>query len=81
MSHSDEKKSGTPAQVYDATSDIHFEEAPGLDLAYHAKAGLLNNAIQEIGMCRYQVRPQPYSSTTSTNLWPVSTRYPSPERG
>ena len=56
MSHSDEKKSETSIQVYE-TSDIYsLDEAPGVDRVYHAKARLLNNALQEVGMGRYQVR-------------------------
>ena len=62
MLHSDEKKSETSVQVHEATSDIYvFDDAPGLDRVYHAKARLLNNALQEIGMGKYQVRTQPYS--------------------
>jgi len=68
MLHSDEKKSETSVQVHEATNDLYsFDEAPGLDRVYHAKARLLNNALQEIGMGRYQVRPQPYSPQKVAN--------------
>jgi len=61
MLPSDEKKFETSVQVYEATSDIYsLDDAPGLDRVYHAKARLLNNALQEIGMGKYQVRPQLY---------------------
>ena len=59
MSHSDEKKSETSVQAHEATNDIYsIDDTPGLDRVYHAKARLLNSAIQEIGMGKYQVRPR-----------------------
>jgi hypothetical protein len=62
MSHSDEKKSETSIQVHEATTDIYsLDDAPGLDRVYYAKARLLNNAIQDIGMGKYQARPRLYS--------------------
>ena len=67
MSHFDEKKFETSVQIHDATSDIYSED-PGPDRVYHAKARLLNNAVQEIGMGKYQVRLQPRSPTNLTNL-------------
>jgi len=68
MSHSDEKKSETSVQVHEATEDIYSsDEIPGLDRVYHAKARLLNNAIQEIGMGKYQVRSQLYLPRIFTN--------------
>jgi len=71
MLHSDEKKSETSVQVREATNDLYsFDEAPGLDRVYHAKARLLNNALQEIGMGRYQVRPHPYSPQKLANRRP-----------
>ena len=57
MSRSDEKKAEASVQAYEATNDIYsLDDIPGLDRVYHAKARLLNNAIQEIGMGKYQVR-------------------------
>jgi len=57
MSHSDEKKSQTSVQVHEPVSDIYsdVDDAPGLDRVYNAKARLLNQAIQDIGMGKYQV--------------------------
>ena len=67
MSHSDEKKSETSVRIHEATNDIYsIDDTPGLDRVYHAKARLLNNAIQEIGMGKYQVRPRP-------NFWEIHT--------
>jgi len=64
MSHSNEKKSETSVQVHEATNDIYsIDEAPGLDRVYHAKARLLNTAIQDVGMGKYQVRPELYALT------------------
>lgn len=37
------------------TIDVFDEEDSGVDPVYHAKASLLNDAFQEIGMGRYQV--------------------------
>ena len=37
------------------TVDVFDEEDSGVDPVYHAKATLLNDAFQEIGMGRYQV--------------------------
>jgi hypothetical protein len=65
-SPSQESRSSSPAstrstEVHEATSDIYSsDEPPGLDRVYYAKARLLNNAVQEIGMGKYQVRPQLY---------------------
>lgn len=53
MAHSDE----TPAQVREVIHDIYsLDNASAIDRVYHVKARLLNNAIQEIGMGKYQVR-------------------------
>jgi hypothetical protein len=68
MSHSDEKKSEISVQVHEAADDIYSsDEVTGLDRVYHAKARLLNRAIQEIGMGKYQVRPQLRSPPNFTN--------------
>ena len=67
MSHSDEKKSETSVRVHETTNDIYStDDTPGLDRVYHAKARLLNNAIQDIGMGKYQVRLGPI-------LWEICT--------
>ena len=61
MSHLNEKKSQTSVQVHEALNDIYsIDDAPALDRVYHAKARLLNQAIQEIGMGKYQVCPEFY---------------------
>ncbi len=44
-----------PGVLQIRTTDIYDEDS-GLDPVYHAKATLLNEAFQEIGMGRYQVR-------------------------
>ncbi|KAF9648509.1 MFS general substrate transporter [Thelephora ganbajun] len=74
--HSDEKKSETSVQVHEAANDIFaLEDAPGLDRVYHAKARLLNNAIQEIGMGKYQwwLFFVAGFGWFADNLWPVVT--------
>lgn len=38
------------------TRDVYDEEDSGVDPVYHAKARVLNDALQEIGMGKYQVR-------------------------
>ncbi len=38
------------------THDVFNEEESGVDPVYQAKARLLNDAFQEIGMGKYQVR-------------------------
>ena len=68
MSHSDEKKSETSVRVHETTNDIYsIDDTPGLDRVYHAKARLLNDAIQDIGMGKYQVRPDFIHREISTN--------------
>lgn len=58
MSQPDDKASEASVQVHDAPNDIYssLDDAPGIDRVYHVKARLLNNAIQKIGMGKYQVR-------------------------
>ena len=64
MSHPDENRSEAFAQVHEVTSDIYSSgEAPALGRVYHEKATLLNNAVQEIGVGKYQVRLQLHSPT------------------
>lgn len=48
-----EKNGGAEEHVFQAkTQDVYDE--PGLDPIYHAKAQILNDALQEIGMGKYQ---------------------------
>ena len=56
MSHPGEKKSEALVYVDEAT-DIYYspEGDHGPDRIYHAKARLLNNAVHEIGVGKYQV--------------------------
>lgn len=59
MAHLDEK-------VQDPIHDIYsLDDVAGVDHVYHVKARLLNNAIQEIGMGKYQVRPPLYETHQS----------------
>lgn len=69
MSRSNEKKPETLVQVYEP-ADIYYspEGDTGPDRVYHAKARLLNTAVREIGVGKYQVRPQPYSPLNLANL-------------
>ena len=68
MPNTDENRSETINQVHEATSDIYSSEgAPVLDRVYHTKAMLLNTAVQEIGVGRYQVRFQLCLPT----IWPT----------
>jgi hypothetical protein len=62
MAYSDK----TSAQDHvDTIRDIYSldDDSDGIDRVYHVKARLLNNAIQEIGMGRYQVRSLALCST------------------
>ena len=72
MSRPDESGSEAVVRVREATDDIYSssEGAPALDRVYHAKATLLNTAVQEIGVGKYQVRLQLYSPilTNSSSL-------------
>ena len=45
------------AKVRVNAHDVFDEEEAGIDPVYQAKARLLNEALQDIGMGRYQVRP------------------------
>lgn len=48
--------------IHVETHDI-FEDDSGVDPVYQAKARILNDAIQEIGMGKYQVcKPYPFCS-------------------
>ena len=42
--------------------DIYGEDDSGVDPVYEAKAKLINDAFEEIGMGKYQVRLLPWSS-------------------
>ena len=58
----DEKAASTKDAVEEVTTfddtlkDVYFGEESGVDPVYYAKARILNGAIQEIGMGKYQVR-------------------------
>jgi hypothetical protein len=59
MVHSDKSS----IQIHEAIHDIYsLDDVPGIDRIYHVKARLLNDAIQDIGMGRYQVCPWPCST-------------------
>ena len=52
----DERKGGVGQHVFQAeTQDVYGE--PSLDPVYQAKARILNDALQDIGMGKYQVSP------------------------
>ena len=53
------KSSDVEDGVLVETNDVYTEEDSGVDPVYQAKARLLNDAIQEVGMGKYQVN---YSS-------------------
>lgn len=56
MVHSDKSS----VQNHEVIHDIYsLDDVPSIDRVYHAKARLLNNAVQDIGMGRYQVSPRP----------------------
>ena len=56
---SDSDKNSVRLEVQETTHDMYsLDEASGADRVYHIKARLLNNAIQQIGMGKYQVCPQ-----------------------
>lgn len=51
------KTEGAAVHVLDfETKDVYDEGESGVDPVYQAKARILNDALQEIGMGRYQVR-------------------------
>ena len=59
-SHSSSKKSPGDAEaqpVKGETHDVFDADEAGVDPVYQAKARILNDAFQEIGMGKYQVRP------------------------
>lgn len=43
------------AAAHGETQDVYDEEESGVDPVYQAKARILNDAFQEIGMGKYQV--------------------------
>lgn len=51
--------------VLPGTTDVYDGEESGVDPVYYAKARILNDAIQEIGMGKYQVR----SSYSDRRAW------------
>ncbi|KAI0786187.1 MFS general substrate transporter [Abortiporus biennis] len=76
----DEKSKENDVQVVEQskqekTQDIYNEEDAGMDPVYHAKATILNDALQEIGMGRYQwyLFIVTGFGWFSDNLWPIVT--------
>lgn len=66
---SSEKHKGdvvTSELVIQADTENVYDEHDSLDPVYAAKAKILNDSLQEIGMGKYQVRPSlnPMSSTS-----------------
>lgn len=56
----------TPSvHVFAETKDVYDEGESGVDPVYQAKARILNDAFQEIGMGRYQVRTESPSGLTT----------------
>lgn len=49
------------------TQDVYGEDDSGVDPVYQAKARILNDALQDIGMGRYQVRSELRSSESLRN--------------
>lgn len=54
--------------IAENTHDLYDEEESGIDPVYQAKAKLLNDALQEIGMGRYQVSVLSASRAVCTQL-------------
>ncbi|KAF9810501.1 hypothetical protein IEO21_06896 [Rhodonia placenta] len=77
--YEDEKQKGgdveTPAGPHAETKDVYDEEESGVDPIYQAKARLLNDAFQEIGMGKYQwyLFIVAGFGWFSDNLWPIVT--------
>ncbi|EMD40181.1 major facilitator superfamily [Gelatoporia subvermispora B] len=72
----DQKTSDAEAGFDDALMrDIYDEEEAGVDPVYQAKARILNSALQEIGMGRYQwyLFIVAGFGWLSDNLWPIVT--------
>lgn len=55
------KSSDVEGGVLAETRDVYNEEDSGVDPVYQAKARILNDAVQEIGMGKYQVSQNPWS--------------------
>ena len=65
VSHSSSKKSSNDAEAHPVkgeTYDVFDGDEAGVDPVYQAKARILNDAFQEIGMGRYQARLYSYFS-------------------
>lgn len=75
MSHSDDKKLPGEVRTYDIYTESVLEDgtASGVDRVYHSKARLLNDAVQEIGMGKYQWMLFFVAGFGwfADNLWPV----------
>ncbi|KAI0086900.1 MFS general substrate transporter [Irpex rosettiformis] len=61
--------------IFAETHDVYSEEDSGIDPVYQAKARILNDALQEIGMGRYQwwLFVVTGFGWFSDNLWPIVT--------
>ncbi|KAI0754802.1 sugar transporter [Daedaleopsis nitida] len=70
-----DKKNDVEAKVHVNTHDVFDEEESGIDPVYQAKARLLNDAFQEIGMGRYQwyLFVVAGFGWFADNLWPIVT--------
>lgn len=55
LNHDVEHGKAHHGQFQVATQDVYDEEDSGVDPVYLAKATILNDALQDIGMGRYQV--------------------------
>ncbi len=53
--------------------DLHDDGS--VDPVYHAKARVLNQALQEIGMGKYQVRVSLYLASSAPSLYQLSGSY------
>ncbi|KAL6308279.1 MFS general substrate transporter [Sparassis latifolia] len=71
----DEKKPDVEAAVRAETHDVYDEGESGVDPVYQAKARILNDAFEEIGMGKYQwyLFVVAGFGWFSDNLWPIVT--------
>ncbi|KAI0632310.1 MFS general substrate transporter [Trametes polyzona] len=76
-SRSPEKRRSTDVEAYAIHAETHdiFDDDPAVDPVYQAKARILNDALQEIGMGRYQwyLFIVAGFGWFSDNLWPIVT--------
>lgn len=57
----DNKSNGDVGHVFQVETEDVYDE-PALDPVYQAKARILNDALQDIGMGKYQASPRFHSS-------------------